>query len=297
MVRRFKRIEGKVIEKIPGQDRLAFAMSGTEDFYDLIAWSRRGGYQGSVILFYDIKNGEVYQPFEKKRNVVYGNPVFSDGFYYFLQGDYDENRITLYKYLPWIKNARKDWEKGRRADEEKAWKKDKETNIEKVCKKDKETNIEKVCKKDKETSIEKVCKKEEGKEAETTAETVETDEENYCGQILQPVTCFRADEMDLYNLRIIGDQVHVISQNETFRCYYPERISFDLDSHETVCFMEEGKVYIEAWVEEGWDEENECATDEYRYYDKVIIKDYSGRLLSEETGSLFQAPDGTWWIS
>lgn len=238
MIRRFNRTEGKVLEKIPGQARLAFAMSGTEDFYDLIAWSERGGYQGSIILFYDFDNGEVYQPFGKKRNVVYGNPVFSDGFYYFLQGDYDENRITLYKYLPWEREK----EKGREKD-------------------------------------------------------IETDEMTGGGQILEPVMCFKADDVNLYNLRIIGDKIHVISQDEIFRCYYPEQFSFALDPHETVCFIEEGKVYIEAWVEEGWDDENECATDEYRYYDKVIIKDFDGRLLSEETGSLFQASDGMWWIS
>lgn len=33
------------------------------------------------------------------------------------------------------------------------------------------------------------------------------------------------------------------------------------------------------------------------YYHKMIIKDYNGNLLSEETGALSQAADGTWWIS
>ena len=41
MVRRFKSVNGKYIEKIYGQDRLAFAMSDNEDLYDLIAWSER----------------------------------------------------------------------------------------------------------------------------------------------------------------------------------------------------------------------------------------------------------------
>ena len=71
MIRKFKAIKGKYIEKIYGQDRLAYAMSDNEDFYDLIAWSERGGYQGAVIYFYDFETGDVYQPFEKKKNVVY----------------------------------------------------------------------------------------------------------------------------------------------------------------------------------------------------------------------------------
>ena len=53
MVRRFKSVNGKYIEKIYGQDRLAFAMSDNEDLYDLIAWSERGVYQGTVLYFYD----------------------------------------------------------------------------------------------------------------------------------------------------------------------------------------------------------------------------------------------------
>ena len=66
MIRKFERINGKYIEKIYGQTRLAFAMSDNEDLYDLIAWSERGGYQGSILYFYDFETGDVYQPFEKK---------------------------------------------------------------------------------------------------------------------------------------------------------------------------------------------------------------------------------------
>jgi hypothetical protein len=54
-----------------------------------IAEPERGGYQGAVLYFYDFETGDVYQPFEKKRNVVYSRPEFADGYYYFLQGDYD----------------------------------------------------------------------------------------------------------------------------------------------------------------------------------------------------------------
>ena len=99
-MKRFQKTEGKYIEKIVGQDRLAYSMSDQEDFYDVIAWAKRGGYQGSVIRFLDFENGEVDQPFQKKRNVVYGRPVFTKGFYYFLQGDYDRGQIVLYRYFP-----------------------------------------------------------------------------------------------------------------------------------------------------------------------------------------------------
>ena len=217
MVKRFKEVNGKYIEKIYGQDRLAFAMSDNEDLYDLIAWSERGGYQGAVLYFYDFETGDVYQPFEKKRNVVYSRPEFADGYYYFLQGDYDAKTVILYRYSP--------------------------------------------------------------------------------DDLLEPVVTLPLDEVDLYNLRIVGNPVHIISQNEELRCYYPEAFSFPLEPNETVCFIEDGRVYIEAWIEEGWDDENDRATDEYNYYHKVVVKDFHGSLISEEVGALCQAPDGTWWMS
>ncbi len=217
MVRRFKEVNGKYIEKIYGQDRLAFAMSDNEDLYDLIAWSERGGYQGAVLYFYDFETGDVYQPFEKKRNVVYSRPEFADGYYYFLQGDYDAKTVVLYRYFP--------------------------------------------------------------------------------DDLLAPVVTLPLDDVDLYNLRIVGNPVHIISQNEALRCYYPEAFSFPLEPNETVCFIEDGRVYIEAWIEEGWDDENDRATDEYNYYHKVVVKDFHGNLISEEIGALGQAADGTWWMS
>ena len=217
MVRRFKSVNGKYIEKIYGQDRLAFAMSDNEDLYDLIAWSERGGYQGAVLYFYDFETGDVYQPFEKKRNVVYSRPEFADGYYYFLQGDYDAKTVVLYRYFP--------------------------------------------------------------------------------DDLLAPVVTMPLDDVDLYNLRIVGNPVHIISQNEELRCYYPEVFSFPLEPNETVCFIEDGCVYIEAWIEEGWDDENDRATDEYDYYHKVVVKDFHGNLISEEIGALGQAADGTWWMS
>ena len=217
MVRRFKEVNGKYIEKIYGQDRLAFAMSDNEDLYDLIAWSERGGYQGAVLYFYDFETGDVYQPFEKKRNVVYSRPEFADGYYYFLQGDYDTKTVVLYRYFP--------------------------------------------------------------------------------DDLLAPVVTMPLDDVDLYNLRIVGNPVHIISQNEALRCYYPEAFSFPLEPNETVCFIEDGRVYIEAWIEEGWDDENDRATDEYNYYHKVVVKDFHGNLISEEIGALGQAADGTWWMS
>ena len=62
--------------------------------------------------------------------------------------------------------------------------------------------------------------------------------------------------------------------------------------NESVALIDNGKVYIDAWIEEGWDDENDCATDDYKYYGKVIIKDFQGNVISEEIGSLYQGQEG-----
>ena len=216
MIRRIEKPEGVYIERIPGQERLAYALSDQEDLYDMASWAERGGYRGSVIRFYDLEAGEVFLPFEQKRNVGYGRPCFSEGSYYFLQYDLNADRITLFRYQP--------------------------------------------------------------------------------GSAPEPVTALRASETELYNLQILGSGVHIISQKETFACWYPERFSFPLLPQETACLIEDGKVYVERWIEEGWDAEKDCASDNYRFYHKVITKDFSGETLSEEIGYLHQADDGTWWI-
>ena len=217
MIRHFKEIEGRYIEKIIGQDRLAFAHSDSSDFHDLIEWSKAGEYYGSVIIFFDFDSGNVYKPFAKKKNVIYSNPAYTGGFYYFLQGDYSEKKIVLYRYIP--------------------------------------------------------------------------------EKILEKVTELNTEEVNLYNLRIIGDSVHIISQEDRFECYYPEKISFPIGGNEAVIFIEDDKIYFQAWVEEGWDEEKNCATDKYKFYEKIIIKDFEGNTLSEDVGAIYQAADGTWWIA
>jgi hypothetical protein len=219
VIKRFNKIEGKCIDKIYGQDRFGYSQSDFTDFYDLIEWAERGGYQGSELLIYDFYTGKVYKPFDKRKNVVYGAPVYVEEFLYFLQGDYDNKKVTLYRYIP-----------------------------EKVLEKVTELNIE---------------------------------------------------EVNLYNLEIIGNPLYIISQEseDGFQCYYPTKISFPLNEHESVILIEDGQVYLEKWVEEGWDDENDCATDAYKYYNRIIIKDFAGNTISEEIGCLNKSAEGDWWIS
>lgn len=117
------------------------------------------------------------------------------------------------------------------------------------------------------------------------------------GEILEVITQINIADVNPYNLQIIGEDIYIISEKNEFVCYYPESFRFLKNPHESVIMIADGKVYFSAWVEEGWDDENDCATEEYKYYEKVIVRDFEGNVLSEELGCLNQRSDGTWWIS
>ena len=178
---------------------------------------KKGGYQGSIISFYDYNNGKVYEPFQKQKNVLYGTPVYLKKSFWFLQGDYNSGKITLFRYLP--------------------------------------------------------------------------------DKIPELIIQFNIADVDLYNLRIIGEDIYITSEDDEFVSYYPESFRFPTTPNESVCMIVDGKVYLSAWVEESWDDDNNCATEEYKYYEKMIVRDFKGNVLSETIGSLQQHPDGTWWIS
>ena len=214
----FEVVSGRYIEEISGQSRIGYSMSDTTDFYDMMEWLEKGGYQGSTISFYDYDNGKVYEPFPKQRNVLYGSPVYVKNSFWFLQGDFNSGKITLFKYLP--------------------------------------------------------------------------------DKIPELIVQFNIADVNLYNLRITGeDDVYVTSEDDEVIGYYPESFRFSKESNENVCMIADEKVYLSAWAEEGWDDENDCETKEYKYYEKVIVRDFKGNMLSEKLGSLQQHTDGTWWIA
>ncbi len=97
----------------------------------------------------------------------------------------------------------------------------------------------------------------------------------------------------------MGDPLHIISQDSDnrFRCYYPIKIAFSLGKTEYVVLIDHNKVYIEKWTEEGWDGENNCRTDQYKYYEEIIVKDYKGKNIERYIGSLNKGSNGHWWIS
>lgn len=40
----FESVRGTYVEEISGQSRIGYSMSDTTDYYDMIEWSKKGGY-------------------------------------------------------------------------------------------------------------------------------------------------------------------------------------------------------------------------------------------------------------
>ena len=120
----------------------------------------------------------------------------------------------------------------------------------------------------------------------------------YPGEILEKITDYKVKDLSTYNLELVGIDLHLISQDsETLEIYYPYRKTVKLEVSESALFIDDGKVYINRWIEEGWDDEKDEAGEDYKYYDKLIIKDFDSNIIEERLGSLHQSPDGTWWLA
>ena len=120
----------------------------------------------------------------------------------------------------------------------------------------------------------------------------------YPGEILEKVFDYKIKDLSTYNLGFVGNDLHLISQDsESLEIYYPYRKSVKLEANEGVLLIDDGKVYINRWIEEGWDDENNQEGEDYRYYDKLIIKDFNSNIIEERIGNLYQRHDGTWWLA
>lgn len=214
---RFENVSGTYIEEISGQTQIGYSMSDTTDFYDMIEWTKNGEYPGSVLSFYEYGSGKIYKPFQKQKNVLYGKPVYLKNYFWFLQGDYNTGKITLFRYLP--------------------------------------------------------------------------------NEMPEMITQLDISEVNPYNLCIIGEDINIISDDDELICYYPKKFRFSKGSNEGVSLIGDGKVYLSAWIEEGWDDKNDCAGENYKYYEKIIVRDFDGNILSDEIGCLQKRHDGIWWIA
>lgn len=120
----------------------------------------------------------------------------------------------------------------------------------------------------------------------------------YPGESLEKIFDYKIKDLSTYNLSLIGLDLHLISQDsDKLEIYFPYRKTLKLAENESALLIDDGKVYINAWIDEGWDDKSDGAGQDYRYYDKVIIKDMDSNIISERIGNLHQSPDGSWWLA
>ena len=93
-----------------------------------------------------------------------------------------------------------------------------------------------------------------------------------------------------YNLQLHTGPLSLTRQGEedVFEIYWPERVSFAMDPHESFFLREGTRLYFSKWYEEG-----EGA--DYRYWEETVIRDLSGRVMEILPGDVTLMPDGSLW--
>ena len=118
----------------------------------------------------------------------------------------------------------------------------------------------------------------------------------YPEQSLESLHKIPIKEVELYNLSLVdGYEFHICSSSNRFISYYPRKFSIDMKPDQSVLYIDKDRLYINQWIEEGI--EGDKITNDYKYYEKLLVLDLDGNLISERKGSLSQYPNGKWYLS
>lgn len=118
----------------------------------------------------------------------------------------------------------------------------------------------------------------------------------YPEKVLESIVELPLKDMNLYNLGLEdGYELHICSSDINFISYYPKNFELKLTPHQSVIYIDDDKIYVNEWVEEGVVEDQ--LTNDYEYYDKLLVMDYDGNVISERKGSLSKYPNGKWYLS
>ncbi|WP_414053219.1 hypothetical protein ACMGE6_06675 [Macrococcus equi] len=99
--KRFPVVDSTYIEDINGQSRFGYGIREWLDLNDAKEiFNNEGYFIGMTLRFFDFVSGETFEPFPVTRNIAYGNVVFHDELFYFLQADFGSNVINLISYYP-----------------------------------------------------------------------------------------------------------------------------------------------------------------------------------------------------
>ncbi|MDO5734781.1 MAG: hypothetical protein Q4P08_06620 [Eubacteriales bacterium] len=101
-------------------------------------------------------------------------------------------------------------------------------------------------------------------------------------------------DTQLENLYLVADPLCLISQTENLCCYYPREFSIALGEEESFRFFNDKEIYLSKWIEEELIKDSEIV--DYKYYEKLIVRDFEGKVLSERAGCL-QRIGQKWYLA
>lgn len=88
---------------ISGTDKWIYSVIGDKhkDFYN-IKESRElnESINGNQLVIYSYPEGKSYVPYEIKYGIYYGDIIFIEGSLFILKADFNENKVTIIKYVP-----------------------------------------------------------------------------------------------------------------------------------------------------------------------------------------------------
>lgn len=113
--------------------------------------------------------------------------------------------------------------------------------------------------------------------------------------ILNEISSFNMDELNLYNLSLGKYPLTLFSMDEKFIAYYPEKLEINVTKKDSFVVRNGDTFYFNRWEEERIDN-NYLDTSHDNYYESMVKFNKDGKVLSIERGSLNEMPNGEFWL-
>lgn len=88
---------------ISGTDKWIYSVIGDKhkDLYDVKELKEiNESINGNQLVIYSYPEGKSYVPYEIKYGIYYGDIIFIEGSLFILKADFNENKVTIIKYVP-----------------------------------------------------------------------------------------------------------------------------------------------------------------------------------------------------
>ncbi|MDO5292276.1 MAG: hypothetical protein Q4F05_05950 [bacterium] len=102
-IKRIEDLSDVCLEQMEGTSEWYFCKQCEDDFCDMYEAeeiiNNNGEFSGATCYLIHFPDGEVFRPFEMRKNIYIENPVFDNGRIGFLEVDFTMKTITIYHYI------------------------------------------------------------------------------------------------------------------------------------------------------------------------------------------------------